>query len=119
MSIQAYLEQLRSNPEQLKFADLMTVIAQHYQYQATRFVNGIGADRVINEAGKNEGSCKLFAFAKSQQLSEQETLNCFAEIYRDDVIAQPDADNHHNIRRFMRDGWAGVTFDGEPLKLND
>ncbi len=42
----------------------MAVIAAHYVYRPTRFENGLGQGRAVNEAGTNEGSCKILAFAK-------------------------------------------------------
>ena len=33
------------------------------------------------------------------------------------VLANPDGEDHANIRAFMRNGWKGIRFDGEPLRL--
>jgi len=53
----------------------------------------------------------LFSFAKLQGLTEEQTLACFGIYYRDDVLKNPDADNHQNIRNFIKTGWAGIEFD--------
>jgi len=53
-------ELLNSAPEIIEFDDVMQVIADCYHYTPTRFTNGIGSDQVTNEAGSNEGSCKIF-----------------------------------------------------------
>jgi hypothetical protein len=99
----------------IEFSQVMDVIAEHYDYTPARFANGVAQDRVINEAGRNEGSCKVFAFARLHGLSESETLACFGRYYRDDVLGHPDGTDHANIRSFMRHGWAGVSFASEPL----
>lgn len=111
MTVTELLEQVRNTPESVDFSQVMAVIDEHYNYQATRFYNG----EVINEAGSNEGSCKLFAFAQLNALSEMETLALFGSYYRDDVLANPAGDDHSNIRNFILDGWLGIRFDAEPL----
>ena len=112
MTIEHFLEQLTSAPSTIEFKQLMELIEQHYEYSPASFRNGPG---IYNEAGTNEGSCKIFAFAQLQGLSQNETLACFGAFYREEVLAQPDADNHGNIRAFMQFGWNGVEFDGVAL----
>jgi hypothetical protein len=99
------------------FEDVVAYINDHYDYTPTRFSNGLGNDPVINEAGKNEGSCRLFSLAKLKGLSEAETVRLFGRFYRDDVLKHPEGSDHANIRRFLRDGWAGIRFEGDPLRL--
>ncbi len=111
MSIAEFLNKLRNQPQDIAFTDTIAVIELHYVFTATRFSNG----DVINDAGVNSGSCKLFAFAQMQQLTEQETLHCFGAYYREDVLLHPEATNHANIRNFMRTGWGGIHFDGAAL----
>ena len=94
----------------LDFEDTMAIIEANYAYSPTAFQNG----EVYNEAGQNEGSCKIFAFAKRNQLNEQQTLKCFGRFYRD-VLNTPEGSDHANIRSFIREGWEGIRFDGEPL----
>ena len=96
------------------FAQVLEVIDTYYDYAATAFTNGKGNDTVANDAGKNEGSCKVFAFAKRHALSEATTLKLFAEHYRK-VIDTPEDTDHANIRTFMRYGWLGIEFTGEAL----
>ena len=71
-------------------------------------------DDAINEAGKNSGSCKLFSFAQINQLTKQQTLNCFGNYYKD-VLNTPEGNDHQNIRNFMKTGWEGIVFEGEAL----
>ncbi|MDO6445939.1 HopJ type III effector protein [Colwellia sp. 1_MG-2023] len=96
---------------QINFEDVMAVIAANYQYQPSRFNNG----ELVNQAGTNEGSCKIFAYAQLNKLSEQATLYCFGQYYRDDVLKNPTGNDHGNIRNFMKSGWAGITFERNAL----
>lgn len=114
MTPAALIEQVRTDPESLAFAEVLDTIDHHYRYTPTAFANGLGADCVRNPAGVNEGSCRVLAFARLHRLSAAETLTLFAEHYRS-VLADPAGDSHANIRAFQRHGWAGVTFDGEAL----
>lgn len=111
MNLQTFLNTLNNQPENLQFADTMAVIEALYDFAPTSFKNG----NVDNGAGQNNGSCKLFAFAKLQGLNEQQTLNCFGAYYRDDVLKNPEGTDHQNIRNFMQTGWAGVEFAGQAL----
>ena len=115
MDINDLKKQLSESPETVEFQDVMTIIEAHYHYTPTRFTNGIGENKVINEAGKNEGSCKLFAFAQLQSLNEDQTLACFGQYYRTDVLQHPDNTDHANIRQFMQTGWSGIQFDLQAL----
>ena len=112
MRIEDFLHKLRTQPESILFTDTMETIEANYDFTPVRFTNGT----VVNEAGTNSGSCKLFSFAKLQQLSKEETLACFGDYYRVDVLQHPDATNHANIRNFMITGWEGIGFDAEALQ---
>lgn len=112
MTIQDFLQRLRAAPDTVAFGDCITVIDEHYAFTPTAFSNG----GTRNEAGQNNGSCKLLSFARLQGLSEAETLSCFGDYYRKDVLGNPGGSDHQNIRNFMRSGWAGVQFDGEALQ---
>ena len=111
MKVDELLQQLRSEPDTIEFDQVMAVIEQHYDYTATGFSNG----NVVNPAASNEGSCKIFAFAQLNNLSEMETLALFGRYYREDVLAHPAADDHGNIRNFLLDGWLGIRFDAQAL----
>ncbi len=105
------LEHLKSRPDAVHFQTVTEVIAENYHYTAVPFVNG----DVHNEAGTNEGSCKLFAFGQLHGLSESEMLACFGDFYRQDVVKHPEGEDHQNIRQFMKTGWAGIRYDQCPL----
>lgn len=111
MPLEEFLATVRSGGR-VSFQDSIATIAEHYDYTPTRFSNG----GVANEAGTNEGSCKLFYFAKLHGLSPEQTLSLFGDYYWQDVLEQPEAENHANIRAFMRHGWAGVAYDGAALR---
>lgn len=106
-SVKALLVKIIEQGEQVEFNEVMQVITDNYQYKASRFSNG----ELVNEAGSNEGSCKLFTFAKLNGLTEQQTLWCFGQYYRDDVLKNPQGVDHGNIRNFMITGWHGINFD--------
>nr|WP_283392351.1 HopJ type III effector protein [Photobacterium phosphoreum] len=111
------LEHIKQTPNKIDFNDIITAICHYYHYQPTRFTNGNVDNMIINQAGTNEGSCKIFAFAQLYQLSKDETLACFGAFYRHDVLEHPQENNHQNIRQFMLSGWNGITFDRSPLTL--
>jgi len=100
-------------PEGIAFNDTIALIEALYDFTPTSFSNG----DLLNEAGKNNGSCKLFSFARLHGLTQQQTLACFGDYYRKDVLGNPDGTDHQNIRNFMKTGWEGIRFEGEALKL--
>lgn len=111
--------QLQHQPDTTEFADIIELIHQLYDYVPTRFSNGDDDNAVVNEPGSNEGSCKIFAFAKLQEFSKEETLVCFGAFYREDVLKNPAKSDHANIRSFMKYGWSGITFDQDALSLKN
>ena len=111
MSVEELLEKIRSSRESVEFNDVLLIISENYDYQPAGFCNGV----VVNEQGENEGSCKIFAFAKWHDLDVVQTLSCFGKFYRDDVLKNPEGTDHANIRNFMARGWDGVDFEGEVL----
>ena len=108
-------ELLDSAPEKIEFEDMMQIINDNYNYTPCRFTNGEGSNQIMNEASSNEGSCKIFSFAQLNNLNEKQTLACFGNYYREDVLAHPDNTDHANIRNFIKSGWAGIHFDGFAL----
>ena len=112
MTLDDLKSKLKHVPTSIAFADVIKLIGELYHYAPTEFSNG---PAVVNKAGSNEGSCKIFAFAKLQGFSEQETLDCFGDFYRKDVLQHPSGDDHANIRSFMEYGWAGIQFEQAAL----
>lgn len=108
-------EQLTSLIEKLKqnaitFKEVIEFIETYYQHQPTAFKNG----EAYNEATQNQGSAKVFSFAQLNNLSKEDTLYLFAEHYQA-VLNTPAGTDHQNIRQFMANGWAGISFEGQAL----
>ncbi|MEZ9565233.1 HopJ type III effector protein [Vibrio artabrorum] len=114
MELKTFLEALKKAPENVEFEDTMQVIDAYYDFFESQFRNG----DVVNAAGQNNGSCKIFAFGLEQGFSEQQTLACFGQFYRNDVLGFPDNTDHQNIRNFMTHGWGGVAFSQPALIAN-
>ncbi|MFG6685236.1 HopJ type III effector protein [Mariniflexile sp. HNIBRBA6329] len=113
MNLEVFKQKLKNTPNSIEFSETMTVIESNYEFTPTAFKNG----ELQNNAGENSGSCKLFAFAKLQGFTKDETLACFGKFYFDDVLKDPNGTGHQNIRNFMKTGFDGLTFEGEALKL--
>ena len=111
-SIETYIASLKRGPSAIDFAQTLAVIDAHYCFAPTSFKNG----GVVNAAGENSGSCKVFSFAQLHQLSQDMTLTMFAEHYQN-VLDNPALDNHANIRAFIVSGFDGLVFDDEALEL--
>ena len=111
--IENFLNKIKSNPEILTFQETIEVIETNYNFTPTTFKNG----NQINNAGENNGSCKIFAFAKIHQLEKEETLALFGSYYYDDVLKNPDGNDHQNIRNFMNFGWDAISFEDDALEL--
>jgi len=41
----------------------------------------------------------------------------FGRFYREDVLGNPEGNDHANIRNFMESGWGGVKFDSPALTI--
>ncbi|RNA62903.1 type III effector [Chryseobacterium nematophagum] len=106
------LELLGKSPETIDFKDVIAYIDENYDFIPTQFKNG----NIVNEENQNNGSCKVFSFAKLNNLSKENVLALFGEFYREDVLKNPEGSDHQNIRNFMLFGWDGIVFEGEALK---
>ncbi|MEW5675470.1 HopJ type III effector protein [Flavobacterium enshiense] len=106
------IEKIQNQPETLSFSEVIAYIDSKYTFTPTRFTNGDN----VNEANQNNGSCKIFYFAKLNNLSAEQTLQLFGDYYRIDVLQNPEGSDHQNIRNFMKFGWLGIIFDGEALQ---
>lgn len=113
MSLNDFLTKVKAG-EQVDFNDTIACILKNYVYSPTAFKNG----NTENAAGQNEGSCKIFAFAKLHDLTQEQTLSLFGDYYRIDVLQHPDATDHQNIRQFIQHGWSEIKFENEALTTN-
>ncbi|WP_435626279.1 HopJ type III effector protein [Candidatus Ferrigenium straubiae] len=111
MELDTFLQRLNDTPEGIAFDDTMALIDALYEFTPTTFRNG----SQLNEAGKNNGSCKLFSFARLHGLTPLQALYCFGDYYRKDVLGNPDGTDHQNIRNFIKTGWDGISFEGSAL----
>lgn len=118
MTINELLTKIKTQPDTVEFQEVIDYIEDNFEYSPTHFTNGQGHDVVMNQEGTNEGSCKIFAFATTEGLSENETLACFGKYYREDVLENPEGNDHANIRTFMRHGWKGIRFEQSALLRN-
>lgn len=105
------LEQIKNGETNFDFNNVIADIDKHYEFFPTKFTNG---DQ-INLANQNNGSCKIFYFAKMNNLSKEQTLDLFGDYYKKEVLQDPEGYDHQNIRNFMKYGWDDVKFDGEAL----
>ncbi len=112
MTLESFLQKLKDSPDNIEFNDTMSIIDSLYVFTPTSFTNG----DLVNDAGQNSGSCKIFSFARLHSLAPEQTLACFGSYYRDDVLKHPDNSDHQNIRNFIKTGWVGINFGSEPLK---
>lgn len=112
MTLNDFLTKLNNQPEGISFEQTMQVIEDNYDFQPTAFTNGPHH----NEKGTNEGSCKIFAFASMHQLTDSQTLACFGDYYKVDVLQNSTGTDHQNIRQFIKTGLSGIHFSLPPLK---
>lgn len=113
MEIPPFLSKLQASPESITFEMTMAVIDKHYHFTPTSFQNG----EVHNGENQNNGSAKILAFGLEHDLTELQTLACFGDYYRKDVLLHPEGSDHLNIRNFMQFGWGGVVFAQSALSL--
>lgn len=109
MTVEALINKVKQS-EILSFAEVIATIDANYSFTPSFFKNG----DVVNEENQNNGSCKVFSFAKMHQLSVKETLFLFGEHYQKVLQTPSDAD-HQNIRNFLKFGWNGISFEKEAL----
>jgi hypothetical protein len=105
------LYKIHNSPESISFSEVISYIDANFDFTPTRFVNG----KTVNEAGQNNGSCKVFSFAKLNNLNQEQTLALFGDYYRIDVLGNPEGSDHQNIRNFINSGWEGIQFEGQAL----
>ncbi len=106
--INTLLKNLREN--KIPFSNVIALIDAEYNYTPMAFKNG----ETLNLATQNQGSAKVFSFAKLNNLSSDATLFLFAEHYQA-VLTNPTGNDHQNIRQFIDNGWSGIEFEGEVL----
>lgn len=111
--MQTIIDKIKNIPSEITFQELVSFIDSKYDFTPTKFKNG----DFVNEAGQNSGSCKVFSFAHLFNFSKEETLNCFGDYHKIDVLQNPEGADHQNIRNFIKYGWEGIQFSGRALLL--
>ncbi|WBX73559.1 HopJ type III effector protein [Tenacibaculum pacificus] len=111
MTLQEFKNTLKNTPKNIQFSDTISVIEENYNFTPSAFKNG----DLENASTQNLGSCKVLSFAVKQELSKEEALACFAQYYFIDVLENPTATDHQNIRNFMNTGFEGLSFENETL----
>jgi hypothetical protein len=104
--LEHFFIQLSTEPETISFEQSIALIDSLYHFTPTAFKNG----ELYNAATENNAACKILAFGLLHQLSEPQTLHLFGDYYRA-VLDSPKAQDHQNIRNFIRTGWDGVAFE--------
>lgn len=107
-----FLQNINSEPQNNSFENTIFIIEENYTFTPSEFKNG----DLVNAENQNNGSCKIFSFAQLHNLTEQQTLHCFGDYYRKDVLENPQGADHQNIRNFMQSGWAGIAFSNPALR---
>jgi hypothetical protein len=104
---------LKTDDSTVSFQETIAIIDANYQFTPTAFSNG----NQNNKAGENNGFCKIFAFAKLNQMDKLQTLSCFGSYYFDAVLKYPEGMDHQNIRNFIEYGWDRICFEKEALSM--
>ncbi|TDL99236.1 MAG: type III effector [Flavobacteriaceae bacterium] len=112
MNLSEFIVEVKQNPNQISFQQTIEIIEENYHFSPTSFTNG----EQKNEENTNNGSCKIFAFAKIHGLTKEETLALFGDYYRIEVLENPEGTDHGNIRNFIKYGWEGISFKKSPLE---
>ncbi len=105
-------DKILQSPESISFEEVIAFIDSNFEFTPTRFING----SLVNQANQNNGSCKIFSFAKELSLTKDQTVNLFGDYYRKDVLENPAGSDHQNIRNFIKTGWEGIVFEEKALK---
>jgi hypothetical protein len=95
-----------------KFAEIQDTINNEYDYSP----NGFTIGDVYNDANSNQWSGKVLSYAVLNELTTEQTLELFGEHYRD-VLDNPNADTHKNIRALIKFSLNSVSFDNNKLLL--
>ena len=91
--------------DDLMFEEFIAHCDEQYEDGLIEVKNG----NVINKPNENHGSAKVLSYAALANFDKETTLKLWGQYYRD-VKANPNGDDHQNIRNFMKFGWDGVDF---------
>jgi len=113
MKLDAFLKKLNDDPEAVTFDEALATVGEHYRLTPCGYtLAGVRFD--VDQVHR---SCQLYAFGILHKLSKEQTLACFGEHYREDVLKHPQGSDHQTVRLFMQVGWEGLKLDSPmPLK---
>ena len=94
MSLSEFLEKLSTDANKVEFEESIRLIEELFEVIPCEFSIGNHS----NAKGSNLGSLKILAFSIKYNLSTDQTLNMFGKYYREDVINNPNGNDHQNIR---------------------
>lgn len=118
-AVKDFISKLKSTPKEVTFDESMALIEAQCEYLPNSFV----VDDLTSKKGENEGSNKIFSFARLTGLASEPievTLAMFGDYYFKDVLGNTSGDDHPNIRGALKLGWNGVRFpNGISLSLKD
>mmetsp|Transcript_63527 Transcript_63527/g.124738 ORF Transcript_63527/g.124738 Transcript_63527/m.124738 type:complete len:239 (+) Transcript_63527:37-753(+) len=118
-AVEEYIAKLKASPTSIAFAETMAMIDANCEY----LPNAFNVGDVFSKKGENEGSNKIFSFARLTGLAAdpiETTLAMFGEYYQKDVLGNPSGSDHGNIRGALKLGWPGVVFpNGISTSLKD
>ena len=103
------IEAIKNNSS-INVETVIELIDSLYDYHSVDFTNG----DVINKAGTNDITCKLFAFAKLNAFTQEQTLACFGHYYQD-VLETPNSTEHQNNRNLMQNRRDGISISRTAL----
>ena len=107
----ALIARANESPDSIEFEDTIGAIDAGYDFTSVAFEVG----PVSNAGGTNMGSAKIFSLAKLGGLSADATLHLFGRYYRDDVLKNPDGDDHANIRAFQARAIRATALERAPI----
>lgn len=112
MNLQAFLNQLATDPASVTLDAALAVIAAHYDVDPC----GYTLAGVRFEPDRAWRSCQLYAFGLLHHLPKEQTLACFGHHYQVDVLGDPEGTDHQTVRLFLKHGWDALTLDAMPLR---
>lgn len=112
MQPKTFFLQALDNPQHT-FADTLTFIETWFTYTPSAFRYG----KLHSSATENQGSCKIFALAQLFELTQQQTLLCFGEHYRN--LEHTPVSSHLNLRQLAQLGLINLEFEHFPLTPKD
>ena len=79
MTVAELVQKIKTQAENIQFSEIIETVDANYNFTPTAFKNG----ETMNEANQNNGSCKVFSFAKNQRnLLKPSQLKLISSYYK-------------------------------------